>query len=130
MRGATAFRLLCALSLSHSPSHGAPSAKSGAVRLVSTAVVGAAAAAGALTLTKQRSAVAPKELYNALVGETDPTPMLAEKARVCLHTPTEAVRPLSSSLTPCLAHLLWITHPDGGRQCKVRRWQPHGRVPG
>jgi hypothetical protein len=63
---------------------GAPSvraARNGAVRAFGTVAVGAAAAAGALSLTKQRQGVAAKELFNSLVGETDPTALLPGKAR-------------------------------------------------
>jgi hypothetical protein len=56
-------------------------ARNGAVRAFGTVAMGAAAAAGALSLTKQRQGVAAKELFNSLVGETDPTKLLPGKAR-------------------------------------------------
>ena len=79
--GVSAVGLLAAAFRVVLTSHRAHAAKNGAVRLAGTALVGAAAAAGAVALTKQRGAVAPKELFNSLVGEADPTPLLGEKAR-------------------------------------------------
>ena len=101
-------------------SHRAHAAKSSAVRLASTAVVGAAAAAGAVALTKQRGAVAPKELFNSLVGEADPTLLLPEKARAVALRAQLRDGPLSSRLS---ARRLFAQGAESG-YCNTARWPP------
>jgi hypothetical protein len=101
-------------------SHRAHAAKSSAVRLAGTAVVGAAAAAGAVALTKQRGAVAPKELFNSLVGEADPTLLLPEKARALALPTHHRDGPLSSRLP---ARWLFALGAESG-YCNTTRWPP------
>ena len=100
--------------------HRAHAAKSSAVRLASTAVVGAAAAAGAVALTKQRGAVAPKELFNSLVGETDPTLLLPEKARAPALRAQLQDGPLSSRLP---ARWVFAQGAESGYY-NTARWPP------